>query len=168
MRILFVHGAGGCDVDRALATAIGSRLGAPVDMPRIPGDDMSVEAWAAPTRRHLAELGPDDVVVGHSFGATVLQWVLAEQAWSPGRALLLAMPDWSVDGWDVAQYVHRGAEPPMPVTLHHCRDDEVVPFGHLALNVARLPSAEAIPHPHGGHQFEGLTDALASGLSRQG
>ena len=162
MRMLFVHGAGGFDVDRPLADALGSRLRARVDMPRLPGDDMSVATWALPVRRQLAELGGDDVVIGHSFGATVLQWVLGEQAWEPGRALLLAMPDWSPAGWDVDQYLHRGPEPAAAVSLHHCRDDEVVPFDHLALNATRMPSAGAVGHPSGGHQFDGLVEVLAA------
>lgn len=47
----------------------------------------------------------------------------------------------------------------MQISLHHCRDDEVVPFEHLALNAARLPSATVVEHQRGGHQFEdiGLT-----------
>lgn len=62
---------------------------------------------------------------GHSFGATILQRVLPKEAWSPTKVLLLAPPDWSPNGWDVPEYVHHGAEPRMPVSLHHCRDDDV-------------------------------------------
>src|SRR5690606_21029495 len=121
-----------------------------------------------PVRRHLAQLDSRDVVIGHSFGATILQWVLPEQAWAPRRVLLLAMPDWSPAGWDVEQYVHRGHEPEMEVSLHHCRDDEVVPFDHLALNAARMPSARVIEHPSGGHQFDGLVETISDDVLRAG
>lgn len=166
MRLLFVHGAGGFLDDKVLATGLRERLQVAVEMPLIPDDDMSVEAWAAPVRSHLDALGPDDVVIGHSFGATILEWVLPEQEWAPRRALLLAMPDWTPDGWDVEQYVHRGAEPSMPVALHHCRDDEEVPFDHLALNAARMPSADVVEHPRGGHQFDGLVEVIAEAVAR--
>lgn len=127
----------------------------------MPDDDMSVEAWAAPARTCLSTLDSDDVVIGHSFGATILQWVLAERRWALRRALLLATPDWSPDGWDVAQYVPFGAEPQMEVALHHCRDDDVVPFDHLALNAVRMPSAHVRQHLQGGHQFNGLVETIA-------
>lgn len=162
MRVLFVHGAGGYEDDQTIVAGLREALRVPVAMPEMSSDDMSVEAWADPVRQHLAELDSDDVVVGHSFGATILQWVLPEKVWAPKRAVLLAMPDWTPDGWDIEQYVYGGSEPRMEVSLHHCRDDEVVPFAHLALNAARLPSARVVAHPAGGHQFDGLADAIAT------
>ncbi|MBW9207535.1 alpha/beta hydrolase [Mumia sp. zg.B17] len=162
MRVLFVHGAGGYLEDQVMADALSDALDSPVDYPQLSDADMSVDAWAGPVRERLAALGPDDIVVGHSFGATILQWVLPERGWAPRRALLLATPDWSPDGWDVAQYVYDGAEPDMDTSLHHCRDDEVVPFEHLALGAVRMPSARVVEHPAGGHQFEGLAQAIAA------
>jgi predicted alpha/beta hydrolase family esterase len=161
MQLLFIHGAGGFVEDRVIVDGLRSSLRAPVEMPQMPDDDMSVEAWAAPVRRHLAVLGAEGVVIGHSFGATILQWVLPERAWAPKRVLLLATPDWSPDAWDIAQYVHHGPEPRMEVSLHHCRDDDVVPFDHLALNAVRLPSARVCEHLSGGHQFDGLVETIA-------
>jgi predicted alpha/beta hydrolase family esterase len=161
MRLLLVHGAGGFVDDRAIAEGLRACLGIPVDMPHLPEEDMSVEGWARPVRRHLEALGPDDVVVGHSFGATILEWVLPERDWAPRRAVFLAMPDWSPDGWGVPDYVHAGPEPGMALALHHCRDDEEVPFHHLRMNAARLPSARVVAHDGGGHQFEGKVEELA-------
>lgn len=166
MRLLLVHGAGGFDEDQAIADGLRSVLGVPVEMPQMPEDDMSVEAWAEPVRRHLAGLDADGVVVGHSFGATVLQWVLPGLERAPRKAVLLGTPDWSPDGWDVADYVYDGPEPSTEVSLHHCRDDEVVPFDHLALTSARLPSARVHEHASGGHQFEGRVEAIAHDVLR--
>ncbi|WP_185995451.1 alpha/beta fold hydrolase [Nocardioides campestrisoli] len=168
MRLLFIHGAGGFLDDQPMAEGLHTSLGVPVEMPRLPEEDMSVEGWAAPIRRHLRTLGPDDVAVGHSFGATILQWVLSEADWAPPRAVLLAMPDWSPDGWDVPDYAHRGPEPATALSIHHCRDDEEVPFDHLRLHAARLPSARIVPHDEGGHQFEGRLAHLADDLRRPG
>ncbi|WP_110241129.1 alpha/beta hydrolase [Nocardioides gilvus] len=156
MRVLFIHGAGGYLEDQEIAATLRTHLQAPVEMPQMPDEDMSVEAWATIVRHHLTGLGEDDVVIGHSFGATILEWVLGEKTWAPHRALLLAMPDWSPDGWDVADYAHPGPGPQMSIALHHCQDDEVVSFEHLALNAARLPSATVVEHQRGGHQFEGV------------
>lgn len=156
MALLFVHGAGAEDEDRPLAEALAKSLRLELRYPRISDADMSLEAWAKPVRAALDALAPDDVVVAHSFGATVLVRVLGEPARSralPRAATLLAMPDWGPTGWDVAAYVISGAEPPQTLSLHHCRDDEVVPFAHLALSAARLPSASVHAHPRGGHQL---------------
>ena len=168
MRVLLIHGAGGFADDQAIADGLRTHLRAAVDMPRLPEDDMSVEAWAGVVRRRLAGLDADGVVVGHSFGATIAEWVLAEQRWRPERALLLAAPDWSPEGWDVPAYVHRGPEPGLDISLHHCRDDEVVPFDHLALNAARMSSARVCEHRSGGHQFDGALEAVADDVLRQG
>lgn len=160
-RLLFFHGAGGFDDDRALADGIADALAAEVVMPHLPEDDMSFEAWARPVRATLAEAGPDEAIVAHSFGASILLRVLAEQVWAVQGATLLAMPDWGEAGWDVPDYAFVGREPATALTLHHCRDDEVVPFSHLALHAARLPSAQRRAHAAGGHQFEGMARAIA-------
>ncbi len=166
MRLLFLHGAGAQVEDRALADALGEAAGAEVSMPLLPEDDMSFAAWAAPVRRALAAADPDDLLAAHSFGASVLLRVLAEGATAPPRAVLLAMPDWSSDGWDVADYAFDGPEPGTALSLHHCRDDEVVPPAHLTLHAARLPSAQVTLHDRGGHQFDGLAGVIAADLVR--
>lgn len=166
--MLFVHGAGGYAEDRVLADALGARLDATVETPRLPDEDMSVEAWAAPVRQALDDLGGDDLVVAHSFGATILLHVLAGSAAPPARATLLAMPDWGPEGWDVAAYLPPAPASSSRLTLHHCRDDEVVPFAHLALTAARLPGARVVTHDAGGHQFDGLGRTLAETIRTGG
>jgi predicted alpha/beta hydrolase family esterase len=164
-RLLFLHGAGGYDGDRLVADALGGALGRPVDFPRLPETDMSYGAWARAVRSSLSAVDPTDVVVAHSFGASILLRVLAEGTpVTLSRATLLATPDWTPHGWDVAEYAFTGPVPAVPLSMHHCRDDEVVPFDHLALHGARLPHADVHEHASGGHQFEGRTDALAATL----
>lgn len=160
-QLLFLHGAGGYAEDHPLAEALGSALGVRVDMPQLPDDDMSFETWAATVRSHVRTLNPDDLLVAHSFGASILLKVLAEGVRHP-RASLLAMPDWGPEGWDVSEYAFYGPEPATQIVLHHCRDDEIVPFPHLARHAARLPSARIREHATGGHQFDGLMDAIAA------
>lgn len=166
MVLVFLHGAGGYDDDRLISGALGEELGVEVWQPRLPEEDMSVEAWAAPTRQALGEMSAGDYLVGHSFGATILLSVLAERPRSvPARVLLLAMPDWGATGWGVPEYEVNDGEPPQRLSLHHCRDDEVVPFAHLGHWAVRLPSAQLHGHESGGHQFEGLTGDLAADLT---
>ncbi len=164
MRLLFVHGAGGFAEDRDLAEALAAALGAALDYPHLPDDDMSFQAWTGPVRSALDSLTADDVVVGHSFGASIAYKVLAEPDRPSPRTMLLAMPFWGPEGWDVAEYHHDGHAVGAPVTLHHCRDDEIVPFDHLALHAAALPRVRTQAHGAGGHQFSGLADNLAHTL----
>lgn len=159
MRLLFLHGAGGFVDDRSMADGLGALLDADVDMPRLPDEDMSYAAWAAPVRERLTALGGDGAVVAHSFGASILLRLLVEEA--PVSAVLLAMPDWGPDGWDVPEYLADGPEPTTALSLHHCRDDTVVPVAHLATHAARLPSARVYRHDAGGHQFDGILDQVA-------
>lgn len=166
MVLLFLHGAGGYDEDRTLADAIAAELGQPVEYPRLPEDDMSVEHQTRFVRAALDAVGPDDAVVAHSFGATMLLRILAERERSaPRRVTVLAMPDWSPEGWDVADYAFAGPEPAQVISLHHCRDDEVVEFAHLALNARRIPHAALHEHDSGGHQFVGLAPEIARDVS---
>lgn len=167
-RLFFIHGAGGYVEDGPLADSLSAAFGACLDMPRFSDDDMSIEAWARPIRQHLVGLGADDLVVAHSFGATVLLHVLtADGVPEPRNVVLLAMPNWGPEGWDVPQYVLADHSLPshggLTLYLHHCIDDDVVPVEHLDLNTALLPAATVQRHPMGGHQFDGLADVLARG-----
>ncbi|WP_461418702.1 alpha/beta fold hydrolase, partial [Gordonia sp. GN26] len=164
--LLFVHGAGGFADDRQIADGLGSALGVPVDMPEFASDDMSLQAWAEPLRVRLSTMGADDLLVAHSFGASILLHVLAEPGYAgPRRAVLLAMPNWGPNGWDVDEYEFAGSPPRgVSLSLHHCIDDEEVPLGHLDLNAALLPDAQLHRHAAGGHQFVGQVEAIAADL----
>ncbi|MBD0860366.1 alpha/beta hydrolase [Gordonia sp. zg691] len=164
-KLIFLHGAGGFADDRPLAHGLGAALGVPVDMPQFSDDDMSLEAWASPIRARLATMSDDDLLVAHSFGASVLLHVLAEGGREmPRRAVLLAMPNWGPQGWGMAEYAFAAPEPRVALSLHHCLDDPEVPVAHLDLNAALLPSARLHRHRTGGHQFGGLAEIIAADL----
>ena len=168
-RLLFVHGAGGFVDDAELAHRLARALRLDLRMPELSDTAMGFEDWAAPVRQQLDQLGPDDAVIAHSFGASVLVRVLAEHRRErPLRATLLAMPDWTPAGWDVADYAFTDPEPETDLTLVHCRDDDVVPITHLALNSKALPSATVVEFPTGGHQFDGMIDAVAAEIRGSG
>ncbi|MCZ4522202.1 alpha/beta hydrolase [Rhodococcus ruber] len=165
-RLLFVHGAGGFVDDAELAHGLARALRLDLRMPELSDTAMGFEDWAGPVRQHLDRLGPEDWVMAHSFGASILVRVLAEhrRQW-PLRATLLAMPDWTPCGWDVVDYAFTDPEPETDLMLVHCRDDDVVPVSHLALNSKALPSATVVEFPTGGHQFDGIIDAVAAEVS---
>lgn len=169
MKMLFIHGAGGYDEDSDLAHSLAAALAAELIMPVMPSEDMSYGAWAAVVEQHLADLESGDVLIGHSFGASIVVGVLShpdEGATYPSgiRVALLAMPDWGDAGWSVNQYAITGPEPLQRISLHHSRDDEVVPFAHLRANSRRLPSAKVHEYGSGGHQFDGQIARIAASL----
>ena len=162
-RLLFVHGAGGFVDDAELAHGLAKALNLDLYMPELSDTAMGFEDWAEPVRRHLDRLASEDAVIAHSFGASILVRVLAERHRKrPLRAALLAMPDWSPLGWDVPDYALTEQEPTTDLTMFHCRDDDVFPISHLALNSAALPYAKVVEYPTGGHQFEGRIAARAT------
>ena len=82
---------------------------------------------------------------------------------------LLAAPSWDGDRWnfddlklpaDVADKLARIPK----VFFYHCRDDDVVPFAHLALHGTRIPRATVRAFDHGGHQFDEGLDVVASDI----
>ncbi len=159
MRLLFFHGAGGFDEDRGLAEGLGSALRASVDYPRLPDQDMSYAAWSATVGAGLGRVERGDVIVGHSFGASILLKVLAQEQSPLRAAVLLAMPDWSPSGWGVPDYQFEGPEPASSISLHHCTDDDVVPFAHLALPGRRSPVRRAHRDPRRQHHRAGVSTA---------
>ena len=161
MAILFLHGAGGYADDQAIVAALRIDLDDEVRMPDLGDEDMSHATWSAQIAAHLA---PDvDTVVGHSFGGSTVLKLLTESRLDLHRLILLAVPGWGPDGWDLAEYAlpddaDQRLDPGLSIELHHCLDDEVVPADHVDLLARRLPRAAVVRHSHGGHQFEG--DAL--------
>lgn len=160
MQVLFLHGAGGYAEDRDLAERLAGGLGAVLEMPECPDEDMAHETWAGIARPAVAALGPDDLVVGHSFGGSILLSVLAEATPAVRRGLVLAAPDWGPEGWDVAEHLPAGPPQGVRLSLHHCIDDEVVPVPHLQAVSALVPDAFTHEHPVGGHQFLHLERVL--------
>jgi predicted alpha/beta hydrolase family esterase len=158
--ILVLHGAGGYADDQAIATTLSATVGDEIRMPDLGERDMSHATWSATIAAHLA---PDvDIVVGHSFGGSSVLKLLTESRVHVHlhRLVLLAVPDWSPDGWDVAEYAlpddaDRRLDPRLGIELHHCLDDEVVPVDHVDLLARRLPRATVVRHPQGGHRFVG-------------
>lgn len=172
MEILFVHGAGGWTDDQPLAAELRKVPGAEVSAPRFPDEDMSAAAWLRELDRQLRSLGPEPVIVGHSFGASMALLHCAGTA-SKHRSrglVLLAMPFWGSEGWQAEYSLPTDAELPadLPLLLHHCRDDDVVPVEHVDRHASRLPHALIRLHERGGHQFQGRMGGVVQDVTMLG
>ena len=163
--VLFIHGGGEKvrEADKKLAASLQDALGTSYDVryPEMPAADRpGYETWKGQVAKELAALDGKVILVGHSLGASVLlKYLSEEEVEKPVAGLfLVAAPYWGAEDWEVEEYELRedfASTFPgrLPVFFYHSRDDEVVPFGHLALYQAKLPKATVRELDGRGHQF---------------
>jgi hypothetical protein len=121
------------------------------------------EPWKVQIKKELTALEGKVILIGHSLGSSFLLKYLAEEKIEKAIAgiFLMATPYWGGDGWqyegyerivlpeDFASELPSGA----PIFLYHSRDDDIVPFAHLALYAEKLPQATIRVFDGRGHQF---------------
>ncbi len=173
--MLFVQGAGAMsapDGSGVLARYLEESLGPEFDVnaPKMTGaeTDPHYLPWRDRIDSELRAMDGAVVLVGHSFGASVLLKYLAEGP--PPRPIsglfLLSTPWWEPEGWSaeyaVADDVGSKLPPTVPIFLYHSREDPEVPFSHLALYEERLPNATSRPIDGSNHSFtDGLPELVS-------
>ena len=165
-QVLFVHGGGegAYEEDKKLAENLRDVLGAAYDVrcPKMPnGDNPEYDAWKNQIAEELTDMDGETILVGHSLGASILlKYVSEEVVEKPVAGLfLVAPPYWGAEDWEVGEYELRtdfASRLPkdLPVFFYHSRDDEWVPFAHLALYAEKLPQATIREFDGRGHQFD--------------
>jgi uncharacterized protein len=164
--VLFIQGAGSMHEPEGsgrLAAYLGRELGTDYSVlaPEMPNaDHPEYRSWRDRIEQELGAIdGAQVILVGHSFGGSVLLKYLAEGSYrEPVRGLfLVSVPNWGPDGWayddfaapeDIASRL-----PAMNIFLYHSRDDPEVPFAHLGYYQAHLPTATARPIDGSEHSF---------------
>ncbi|MGH3146709.1 MAG: RBBP9/YdeN family alpha/beta hydrolase [Rubrobacter sp.] len=164
--MLFVHGGGegAHEEDIKMAANLQEVLGTAYEVrcPKMPDEDSpEYEAWKERIARELVALDGEAILVGHSLGASILLKYLSEEKTEKPVAgvFLIAPPYWGVDDWEVDEYALQegfasNLPEELPIFFYHSRDDEWVPFAHLALYAERLPWATAHEFDGRGHQFD--------------
>ncbi len=177
-RVLFMHGGGegAYEEDRKLAASLQDALGAAYDVrcPKMPDEDHPVyQAWKERIAEELDALEGEVILVGHSLGGSILLKYLSEEEVEKLVAglFLVAAPYWGVEDWEVGEYALRedfASKIPkeMTVFLYHSRDDEVVPFAHVALYAEKLPRATVREFEGCGHQFDDDLSEVARDIGR--
>jgi len=160
--VLVIHGAGeprrrGRKVywEAMLEQGLGPQYR--VQAPRMPEpNNPRYPTWAA----RIAQLIDDDpspVLVGHSFGASVLLKYLTEVAPRPAFAglFLVATPFWGPDFAEFALPTDFAArlQDASPIYLYHSREDPEVSFEHLERYSRALPHAIVRALDGRGHEF---------------
>lgn len=174
--VLFIQGGGegAHEEDALLAASLQKALGAEYDVryPQMPGEsNPDMQIWKAKIAKELDALDGTVILVGHSIGASILLNYLSDQEVAKPIAglFLLAAPSWDEENWnfdnlrlpgDLSAKLSRIPR----IFLYHNRDDEIVPFSHLALHAARLPRAAIFEGDRGGHQFGNGVANVASDI----
>lgn len=164
-QVLFVQGSGegAHKEDGELVKSLRAELGTnyPVHYPKLPNDgDAEYEAVKNCIADEIARLDNSAILVAHSAGAAALLKYLSEEkvAIMISGIFLLAAPYIGKGGWDMEEGALRAgfaAHLPkaVPMFFYHSRDDETVPFEHLALFAKELPEATVRKFDGRGHQF---------------
>jgi predicted alpha/beta hydrolase family esterase len=166
MSVLFIHGGGqgAYEADALLAESLQKELGSAYDVryPRMPlEEDAGYLDWKVQIAAEFASLEDEVVLVGHSVGGSILLKFLSEEpvGISIAGLFLIAAPYFGGDqNWN---YEELTLSPNFPeklsrfarIFLYHSRDDEIVPFTHLAFYAAKLPQAMIREFDGRGHQF---------------
>jgi predicted alpha/beta hydrolase family esterase len=163
--VLFIQGAGSTHEPEGsgrLAAYLVRTLGTDyrVIAPEMPdADDPHYEPWRDRIEQELEAIDGNVILVGHSFGGSVLLKYLAEGSYQqPIRGLfLVSVPNWGPDGWAYDEYAvpnDVGSRIPLSkIFLYHSRDDPEVPFAHLAYYQDHLSTATARPIEGSEHSF---------------
>jgi serine hydrolase len=177
-QVLFFHGGGqgAYEEDRKMAASLQDALGAAYDVrsPQMPNEDSpEYEAWKERIAQELGALDGEAILVGHSLGASVLLKYLSEEKVEKPLAgvFLVAPPYWGAEDWQVSEYalqVNFVSKLPneLPMFFYHSRDDEWVPFEHLALYAEKLPQATVHEFDGRGHQFNDDLSEVAQDIRR--
>jgi predicted alpha/beta hydrolase family esterase len=178
-KILFIQGGGkeAHEADAQLVDSLRKTLGHAYEVhyPKMPGEsDPDYRRWKVQLRKELARLDGRIILIGHSLGGSFLLKYLSEEKTERPIAgiFLIATPYWGGDGWRYEGYervaLPMGFAAKLPngtaLFLYHSRDDDTVPFAHLALNAAKLPRATIRDFDGRGHQLNNDLTEVATDI----
>ncbi len=163
--VLFIQGAGDMHQPEGsgrLAAYLSRELGTGyrVIAPEMPdAENPHYQPWRDRIEQELEAIDQAVILVGHSFGGSVLLKYLAEGSYrQPVRGLFfVSVPNWGPDGWAYEEFAvpdDVGSRlSASKIFLYHSRDDPEVPFTHLGYYQERLPTARARPIDGSEHSF---------------
>jgi uncharacterized protein len=174
--VLFIQGAGNMyepEGSGRLAASLAGELGPNyrVIAPEMPhADSPDYQSWRDRIEQELAAIDEEVILVGHSFGGSVLLKYLAEGSYRKHvhGLFLVSVPNWGPDGWAYAEFaVPDDVGSRLPATrifLYHSRDDPEVPFAHLGFYQKHLPMATVRPIEGSEHSFVGGLPTLVDDI----
>ena len=157
-----------------MAASLRQELGSEYDVriPKMPdGDRPEYEAWRDEIAQELSAMDGEVILVGHSLGAsTLLKYLSEEGVRNPvAGVFLIATPFWDAERFgEYALRENFASKLPggLPLFFYHSRDDEWVPFAHLALYREKVPQATVREFDGRGHQFDDDLSEVARDIQR--
>jgi predicted alpha/beta hydrolase family esterase len=177
-QVLFIQGAGAgaYEEDKELAISLQDSLGEEYDVvyPRMPNEEDPEDGpWMAQITKELVAFDGRLILVGHSAGGGVLLKYLLKGNITKRIAgiFLIALPHWGPGDEQDEEYTLRegfAAQLPkgVPIFLYHSRDDEIVPFAHLAPYTEKIPGATVRKFDGRGHQFNNDLSEVAADIKK--
>ena len=163
--ILFIQGGGdgGYEADKELVASLQKALGKGYDInyPEIKSDESASDfGWTQQIGNKLYESKGDIILVGHSFGASMILKYLSENSINKKveGIFLIATPFWDGnENWQIGLKLQKDFAEKLPdevpIFFYHCQDDEEIPFPHLDHYKQKLTQATFREIKSGGHQF---------------
>jgi predicted alpha/beta hydrolase family esterase len=175
-QVLFIQGAGegAYEEDAKLAASLQDALGNEyhVIYPKMPNEENPQDqAWMTQIAEALASLDGSVILAGHSAGgAVLLKYLLKEKFAKPIAGIFfIAIPYWDPEDDEDEEYTLRegfASQLPkrVPIFLYHSRDDEWVPFAHLAFYAEKISQATVREFDGRGHQFNNDLSEVAADM----
>lgn len=164
-KILFIQGGGneGYEADKKLVDSLKNCVGKDyeINYPEIQPDENEPDyGWTKQIGKKISESEDNLILVGHSFGASMILKYLSESA-APKKIkgiFLIATPFWSgnedwVQGLMLNADFADNLPGDVPLYFYHCKDDEEIPLSHLLDYQKRLTLATYRVIENGGHQL---------------
>jgi predicted alpha/beta hydrolase family esterase len=174
--VIFFQGGAGqedYDADAKLVASLKLKLGSTcmVHYPFLPNEETPDFGRRKQIGREISASEEYAILVGHSLGASTLLAYLSENnvAKKIAGIFLISTPFWRGDeDWkkplklrpDFAERLQKET----PLFFYHCRDDEEVPFAHLAIYKQELPWASFREISVGGHQLNNDLTIVANDI----
>jgi predicted alpha/beta hydrolase family esterase len=175
-QLLFIQGGGddGYEADAKLVASLQKALGKDyqITYPPMQTDDAAPDfGWPKQIGAEIDKLREDVTLVAHSLGASLLLKYLSENKIPKKTAglFLIATPFWSgvaewVQGLKLEQGFAENLPKNSPIFFYQCRDDDEIPFDHLASYRNELPGATFREIESGGHQLNNDLNLVAKDI----
>lgn len=176
--MVFFHGGGSeedFEADKKLVESLKAHLGPSyaVQYAFLPDDGSPDLGRRRQISQAISDSNDGVMLVGHSFGASMLLAVLSETIITRKIAgiFLISTPFWQgSEDWveafklrpDFAEKIDRRT----PLYLYHCLDDEDVPVEQFAIYKQHLPWATFREIPTGGHQLNDDLGVVAADVKQ--
>lgn len=174
--ILFIQGGGdgGYEADEKLVDSLRSALGPAyeINYPRmVPDESKKDYGWLKQIGEAIFDTKSKMILVGHSFGASMLlKWLSENKIKEQVTGIfLIATPFWSGhEDWKQGLKLEEDFGDHLPkdiaIYFYHCKDDEEIPYDNLLQYKEKLPRAIFREIDSGGHQLNNDLKIVANDI----